>query len=194
MWRQSFVFTVTSASTKERVGNDDNFFRSILCSPRKRAILALSLPNSIGSQAKKFQNFLKRVDKRKILKQLPALHEAAFEKINCLECARCCKNYSPRFKMPDIKRISKYLRIKETAFIDTYLSMDQEGDYVANTKPCPFLGGDNACSIYEHRPSDCQRFPYTDEDVFFKRIPITMKNVEFCPIVHDVMNGLLAAP
>jgi len=141
---------------------------------------------------KKFQNFLKRVDKRKILKQLPALHEAAFEKINCLDCARCCKNYSPRFKMPDIKRISKYLRMKETAFIDTYLSMDQEGDYVANTKPCPFLGADHACSIYEHRPTDCQRFPYTDEDVFFKRSSITMKNVEFCPIVHDVMNGLLA--
>jgi Fe-S-cluster containining protein len=143
---------------------------------------------------KKFQNFLKRVDKRKILKQLPDLHEAAFEKVNCLDCARCCKNYSPRFKMPDIKRISKYLRIKETAFIDTYLSMDQEGDYVANTKPCPFLGKDNACSIYEHRPSDCQRFPYTDEDVFFKRATITMKNAEFCPIVHDVMHGLLTAP
>jgi Fe-S-cluster containining protein len=143
---------------------------------------------------KKFQNFLKRVDKRKILKQLPDLHEAAFEKVNCLDCARCCKNYSPRFKMPDIKRISKYLRIKETAFIDTYLSMDQEGDYVANTKPCPFLGKDNACIIYEHRPSDCQRFPYTDEDVFFKRATITMKNAEFCPIVHDVMHGLLTAP
>ena len=96
--------------------------------------------------------------------------------------------------MPDIKRVSKYLRIKETVFIDTYLAMDQEGDYVANTKPCPFLGGDNACSIYEHRPSDCQRFPYTDEDVFFKRPIITMKNAEFCPIVHDVMHGLLTAP
>ncbi|MEY4052365.1 MAG: YkgJ family cysteine cluster protein [Chitinophagia bacterium] len=143
---------------------------------------------------KKFQNFLKRVDKRKILKQLPDLHEAAFEKVNCLDCARCCKNYSPRFKMPDIKRISKYLRIKETVFIDTYLDMDQEGDYVANTKPCPFLGKDNVCSIYEHRPTDCQRFPYTDEDVFFKRAAITMKNAEFCPIVHDVMHGLLTTP
>ncbi|MFZ9589916.1 MAG: YkgJ family cysteine cluster protein, partial [Chitinophagaceae bacterium] len=60
-------------------------------------------------QLKKFQNFLKRVDKRVILKQLPDLHEAAFEKIDCLDCARCCKNYSPRFKMPDIKRISKYM-------------------------------------------------------------------------------------
>ena len=100
---------------------------------------------------KKFQNFLKRVDKRKILKQLPSLHDSAFEKVNCLDCARCCKNYSPRFKMPDIKRISKYLRMKETVFIDTYLSMDEEGDYVVNTKPCPFLGADNFCSIYEHR-------------------------------------------
>jgi Fe-S-cluster containining protein len=143
---------------------------------------------------KKFQNFLKRVDKRKILKQLPSLHDSAFEKVNCLDCARCCKNYSPRFKMPDIKRISKYLRMKETVFIDTYLSMDEEGDYVVNTKPCPFLGADNFCSIYEHRPSDCQRFPYTNEDVFFKRVAITTKNAEFCPIVHDVMHGLLTAP
>ena len=143
---------------------------------------------------KKFQNFLKRVDKRKILKQLPSLHDSAFEKVNCLDCARCCKNYSPRFKMPDIKRISKYLRMKETVFIDTYLSMDEEGDYVVNTKPCPFLSADNFCSIYEHRPSDCQRFPYTNEDVFFKRVAITMKNAEFCPIVHDVMHGLLTAP
>ena len=74
-------------------------------------------------QLKKFQNFLKRVDKRVILKQLPDLHEAAFEKIDCLDCARCCKNYSPRFKMPDIKRISKYMGMKETAFIDQYLSI-----------------------------------------------------------------------
>jgi Fe-S-cluster containining protein len=143
-------------------------------------------------QLKKFHNFLKRVDKRVILKQLPDLHEAAFEKIDCLDCARCCKNYSPRFKMPDIKRISKYLGMKETAFIDQYLSMDEEGDYVSKTRPCPFLGNDNACSIYDHRPTDCQRFHYTDEDVFFKRIPITMKNAEFCPAVHDVMNALIA--
>ncbi len=143
-------------------------------------------------QLKKFQNFLKRVDKRVILKQLPHLHEAAFEKIDCLDCARCCKNYSPRFKMPDIKRISKFMGMKETAFIDQYLSMDEEGDYVSKTRPCPFLGNDNACSIYDHRPTDCQRFPYTDEDVFFKRINITMKNAEFCPAVHDVMNALIA--
>ena len=67
--------------------------------------------------------------------------------------------------MPDIKRISKYLRIKETELIDRYLVMDNEGDYVTKSSPCPFLGADNFCSVYEARPTDCHRFPYTDEDV-----------------------------
>jgi uncharacterized protein len=141
---------------------------------------------------KKLQYYLKKGDPRKIMKQLPDLHEAAFDKINCLDCARCCKNYSPRFKTPDIKRISKYLGLKESVFIDTYLALDKEGDYVVKQNPCPFLGEDNACSIYDQRPSDCHRFPYTDEDVFYKRPAVTLKNAEFCPAVHSVMNDLLA--
>jgi Fe-S-cluster containining protein len=83
------------------------------------------------------------------------------------------------------------LKLKESVFIDTYLSLDMEGDYVTNTKPCPFLEEDNTCSIYDQRPSDCERFPYTDEDVFFKRTAITLKNAEFCPAVHVVMEELL---
>lgn len=141
---------------------------------------------------KKLQYYLKKGDPRKIMKQLPDLHEVAFEKINCLDCARCCKNYSPRFKTPDIKRISKYLGLKESVFIDTYLALDKEGDYVVKKSPCPFLDNDNACSIYDQRPSDCQRFPYTNEDVFYKRPTVTLKNAEFCPAVHSVMNDLLA--
>lgn len=141
---------------------------------------------------KQYKYFLQKADKNKVLKQLPDLHEAAFEKIDCLQCANCCKNYSPRFKMPDIKRISKSLRMKETAFIDKYLTMDNEGDYVTKTSPCPFLGEDNYCSIYEDRPSDCHRFPYTDEDVLLKRPLITLKNSTFCPAVFYVLEGLLA--
>lgn len=140
---------------------------------------------------KEYRNFLKRADKNKVLKQLPALHEAAFAKVDCLACASCCKNYSPRFKTPDIKRISKYLRMKESVFIETYLRIDEDGDYVLQSKPCPFLGEDNLCSIYEERPSDCRRFPYTDEDVLLKRPAITLKNSAFCPITFYVLENLL---
>lgn len=141
---------------------------------------------------KQYKQLLNRADKNKVLKALPDLHEEAFEKIDCLQCAACCKNYSPRFKTPDIKRISKYLGMKEGVFIDTYLYVDNEGDYVLKSKPCPFLGTDNYCSIYEHRPSDCARFPYTDEDVMLKRQPLTLKNSTFCPAVYFVLEKLLA--
>lgn len=140
---------------------------------------------------KLYKDFLKRADKNKVLKQLQPLHEEAFEKIDCLKCANCCKNYSPRFKTPDIKRLSKYLGMKEGDFIETYLRLDEEGDYVVKFKPCPFLGEDNFCTVYDFRPSDCHRFPYTDEDVFIKRPVITVKNSSFCPIVHFVFERLV---
>ncbi|MFT3822479.1 MAG: YkgJ family cysteine cluster protein [Chitinophagaceae bacterium] len=139
---------------------------------------------------KEYKHLLKHADKNKVLKQLPDLHEEAFSKIDCLQCAACCKNYSPRFKTPDIKRISKYLKMKESVFIETYLKLDEEGDYVVKSSPCPFLGSDNYCSIYEHRPSDCERFPYTDEDVILKRPQLTLKNSTFCPITYYVLEGL----
>jgi Fe-S-cluster containining protein len=139
---------------------------------------------------KKYKNFLKRADKNKVLKQLPDLNEEAFEKIDCLKCANCCRNYSPRFKTPDIKRIAKQLKMKEGAFIETYLRIDEDGDYVTKSSPCPFLGQDNYCNIYDHRPSDCHRFPYTDEDVLLKRPAITLKNSTFCPIVYYVLEKL----
>ncbi|TDO27010.1 YkgJ family cysteine cluster protein [Sediminibacterium goheungense] len=140
---------------------------------------------------KQYKQFLQKADKKKVLKQLPDLHEKVFAEVDCLTCANCCKNYSPRFKTPDIKRISKVLRLKESVFIDTYLELDTDGDYVTKTKPCPFLGSDNYCSIYEDRPSDCKRFPYTDEDVLLKRPAITLKNSTFCPAVHLALEFLL---
>ena len=145
---------------------------------------------SAGNQ-KKYKQFLSRADKNKVLKALPGLHEEAFSKIDCLQCANCCKNYSPRFKTPDIKRISKVLGLRESAFIEKYLLVDEEGDFIVNTKPCPFLGADNFCSIYEDRPSDCRRFPYTDEDVIIKRKELTLKNSTFCPITYYVLEKLI---
>jgi uncharacterized protein len=140
---------------------------------------------------KVFKRFLQRADKNKVINQLPKLHEEAFSKIDCLQCANCCKNYSPRFKTPDIKRISKHLKMRESEFIDTYLQIDEDGDFVVKKTPCPFLGQDNFCSIYEQRPSDCHRFPYTDEDVLVKRQALTIKNSSFCPAVYFVLEKLM---
>lgn len=136
-----------------------------------------------GNKKKSLQN--------KMLNALPDLHEEAFSKINCLDCARCCKNHSPRFKQPDIKRIAKSLHMKEGDLVQQYLKLDEDGDYVTRQVPCPFLANDNSCNIYEDRPSDCQRYPYTDEDVLLKRVQLTLKNAVVCPATHAVLEGLL---
>lgn len=142
---------------------------------------------------KQYKQFLQRADKNKALKQLPRLHDEAFAKIDCLQCGNCCKNYSPRFKTTDIKRISRHLKMKEGDFIERYLLLDADGDYVAKSAPCPFLGSDNYCSIYEHRPGDCARYPYTNEDVFLKRPQLTQKNSTVCPIANYVLEKLIAS-
>lgn len=146
-----------------------------------------------GERQKLYRDYLQRAGKNEVLRQLPDFHEEAFEKIDCLQCARCCKQFSPRFKTPDIKRISRHLRMRESEFIETYLRVDEEGDYVVRSSPCPFLGADNHCSIYDERPSDCRRFPYTDEDVLIKRPKLTLKNSSFCPITYYVLEKLIEA-
>ena len=145
-----------------------------------------------GDRQKLYKKYLHRADKKIVLKVLPDLHEEAFSKIDCLQCGNCCKGYSPRFKTPDIKRIAKHLKMKDGDLINDYLRVDEEGDYVMKATPCSFLGADNYCSIYEVRPSDCERFPYTDEDVILKRPNITLKNSSFCPAVYYVLEKLMA--
>ena len=145
-----------------------------------------------GERQKLYKNYLHRADKNTVLKALPELHEEAFEKIDCLKCGNCCKGYSPRFKTPDIKRIAKYLKMKDGDLINNYLRVDEDGDYVMRASPCSFLGEDNYCSIYDVRPSDCERFPYTDEDFLLKRQPMALKNSTFCPITYYVIEKLMA--
>jgi uncharacterized protein len=158
--------------------------------------MAIDLANwekSSEANQKGYKRLLQSVNKQQTYQQLPAFHAEAFGQINCLDCAACCKNYSPRFKTTDIKRISKMLKMKESIFIEKYLRLDEDGDYVASTKPCPFLATDNACSIYAHRPSDCVRFPYTDEDILLKRPQLTLKNSSFCKAVFYVLEKLQQA-
>ncbi len=152
------------------------------------------IPENWLKESKEKQKVFKRLlefgNKNRMLNALPDLHEEAFKNIDCLECGNCCKSYSPRFKQPDIKRISKVLGMKEGDFASRYLRMDQDGDYVVKSSPCPFLEENNMCQIYEDRPSDCRRYPYTDEDVLIKRVALTLKNSTVCPATFMVLQQL----
>jgi len=139
---------------------------------------------------RKYKRILDKTDVKKSLPQLQKLHDEAFSKINCLDCANCCKHHGPTFKPTDIKRVAKHLKMKEGDFVTTYLRVDEDEDYITQSLPCPFLGTDNYCSIYDVRPTDCKRFPYTDEDILLKKKALTLKNVEVCPAVTYVLDRL----
>lgn len=145
------------------------------------------LKKKAAEKQKENAAFLQKHAKKIPTKELLNAHDAAFSKIDCLACANCCKTLGPRFRTPDIVRIAKKLRLRESDFIERYLKVDEDGDYVANTLPCPFLAHDNYCLIYEDRPGDCRKYPYTDSDVLFKRPKTTLANAAYCPAVYTVL-------
>jgi Fe-S-cluster containining protein len=62
----------------------------------------------------------------------------------------------------EIARINRKLRPFYAGY--NRIPYEDEGrrnEYLSKTK-CPFLGSDNSCEIYAHRPIGCQAFPKTD--------------------------------
>jgi len=118
------------------------------------------------------------------------LHDKAFSHIDCLACANCCKSISPIITDKDIQRIAKHLRMRPAQFSEMYLLLDDENDYVFKQQPCPFLGSDNYCSIYEARPKACREYPHTDREKFHQLLKLSVKNTLICPAVLEVLEGL----
>ena len=79
---------------------------------------------------KKFFRRLKRKPPKNLDYLMQELHEAEFERTDCLQCANCCKTTGPLFTNADIGRLAKHFRQKPQAFITDFLRMDEEGDYV----------------------------------------------------------------
>ena len=120
------------------------------------------------------------------------LHDDEFKKSDCLQCANCCKTTSPIFTKKDIERISKSFRIKTRQFIDAYLNVDEDQDYVLKSSPCTFLADDNTCNIYDVRPKACQEYPHTNRKNFEKISELTLKNVSICPATFNIVEALRA--
>lgn len=120
------------------------------------------------------------------------LHEEAFRKIDCLQCGNCCKHSSPKLIKSDMGRISEHLKISIKEFKNQYLRQDEDGDWFMKTKPCPFLGDENRCSIYEIRPKDCHEFPHTQKKYFASRSYGHSENTELCPAVYYIVEEMKA--
>jgi uncharacterized protein len=144
----------------------------------------------IRKENKKYLDFLKRKHPPKLDLSIQKIHDETFEKIDCLQCANCCKTTSPIFYNKDIERAAKYLRMKAVDFEENYLRVDEVGDYVLQGAPCPFLHDDNYCGIYDARPLACKEFPHTNRKNFVQLTDLTFKNLDVCPAVVKIVEGL----
>lgn len=138
---------------------------------------------------KENQTFFKRLAKRppKNLDEIfYTAHEETFAKTNCLACANCCKTTSPIFYQRDIERASKVLKLKPGAFIEKYLRIDEDDDFVLQQAPCPFLMLDNYCSIYNDRPNACRDYPHTNRKKMQQILELTYRNTMVCPAVLEI--------
>jgi hypothetical protein len=140
-----------------------------------------------------WNNWLKKNRKKleKMDKTIAAIHEEVSAEIDCLQCGNCCRSLGPRILSADADLLAKTLRMKPGDFADKYLRKDEDDDLVFKTMPCPFLGQDNYCAVYESRPKACREYPHTDRKKFYQIYQLSVKNAETCPIVFEVLERIV---
>ncbi len=142
------------------------------------------------AQNQRFFKKLKARPPRELDALMQELHQAEFSRTDCLECANCCKTTGPLFTGADIDRISARLRLRPGQFVQRYLRVDEDGDYVLQQLPCPFLDGENYCLIYEVRPRACREYPHTDRKKFHQITGLTLKNTAICPAAFRIVEEM----
>jgi uncharacterized protein len=115
--------------------------------------------------------------------------QEVWDRIDCRDCANCCKTRHPLFSRTDVARIAAFLGVTVEELRARYLEVDHEAaKYTTRQLPCPFLQ-DNLCSIYDVRPSVCAGYPHLHRN-FRNRLWQTIDNATTCPIVFNVLERL----
>jgi Fe-S-cluster containining protein len=147
------------------------------------------------SHFKEHQDLVKRLRKKRPGNLDDLVHELdqeLFENIDCLDCGNCCRSLGPRVTDKDISRLSKQLKLKDNEVVDHYLRIDEDGDYVFQQMPCPFLMDDNFCVVYEKRPKACGDYPHTHQARFQNHLKVSLLNTFICPVVYHIFRKLSA--
>ena len=142
------------------------------------------------AENKKFFSKLKKKTPKHLDSLMQELHDDEFSRTDCLDCANCCKTTGPLFTNKDIERVAKHFKQKPQQFIEQYLRIDEDKDYVLESVPCTFLGYDNMCMIYDVRPKACAEFPHTNRKKFQQISNLTIKNTAICPAAYNIVEAM----
>jgi Fe-S-cluster containining protein len=138
-----------------------------------------------------FLRSLKQRSFKKVDRIALELHQEAFSIVDCTKCANCCRTLRAVFSDEDIARIAGHLGMAPDELIAAYLERDEdEGHYRTKTAPCPFLGEDSKCTIYDVRPEKCRGYPFTDKPDFAFSTITHANNAVVCPAVFYVVEQM----
>jgi Fe-S-cluster containining protein len=141
----------------------------------------------------RFRDYLKNelaVPDAELDASVRGITDAVWSQIECTSCAHCCKRLQIVVDDRDIRRLADRLKMAVGAFKARYVAVaaDKVKHFVSS--PCPFLGDDGFCTVYEDRPQACRDFPYLHDAGFRSRSLTMVENVGFCPIVFNVWQEL----
>ena len=150
----------------------------------------LEKARSKKKQIKQLLDKLQKLNTKEVDEYFHVEHEKVFKEIDCLKCANCCKTTGPLFTQKDIERISQHLKIRPGEFIQQYLRIDEDNDYVLQSTPCVFLDKTNYCSIYSIKPKACGEFPHTNRKNMKEISKLTFNNSLVCPAVSQMLENI----
>ena len=137
----------------------------------------------------RFRTFLKSKDGVKVDSIVHRLHDEITKQIDCTLCGNCCCQLKPELHEKDIAVLAQLENCTLEHYQNIYCEKDEFGETYLKAVPCHYLEG-KKCSIYENRPEECSRFPYTNEEGFISRLWGMLNSYEICPIVFNLMERL----
>jgi uncharacterized protein len=139
-----------------------------------------------------FLNSLKTRSGKKVDRIALELHQDVFQIVDCTRCANCCRNLRPEFSDEDIDRIANHLGQTREQFISNFLEWDEvQQRYQTKSSPCPLLGDDGKCTVYDVRPETCRGYPYTDKKDFVFHTISRANAARVCPAAFAIVEAMM---
>ena len=114
------------------------------------------------------------------------------ERIDCTECANCCRVATARITPRDVEKMARFLGMKPARFVAEYTTETaDEGLILRRTEDgCVFLAG-NECTVYAARPHNCENFPHLvrGEGSLTARMWDFKDRACYCPIVYHTLEA-----
>lgn len=75
--------------------------------------------------------------------------------------ARCCQSPAIYLTESEHERLFPDYTLAPELETTTYHAVAETGGFLILQHPCPHLGDDNLCQVYDQRPASCRDFPYS---------------------------------